>query len=106
MIDFTSERVLTLEEAVALPMLRKRGGEVPKTPSTIFRWIRKGLRGIRLESALRGGIRVTSEEALARFFERVTTARDGQEPVSPPRTPTQRHRASAKAAEACERAGF
>ena len=45
--------------------------------STVHRWRLKGTRGIRLESLLCGGIRVTSEEAILRFFDATTLAADG-----------------------------
>ena len=48
------------------------------SPSTCHRWRLRGCRGVRLETLLVGGIRVTSVEALQRFFERSTRAQDGQ----------------------------
>ena len=54
--------------------------ECPGRPhvSTIFRWARRGVRGIRLETVLCGGRRFTSRQALKRFHERVTAAADGR----------------------------
>lgn len=59
------ETVLTLPEAAAA--IPTQNGKRPSV-STIWRWCRKGLRGIRLEY-LRCGRRIlTSREALDRFF--------------------------------------
>ncbi|WP_182870877.1 DUF1580 domain-containing protein [Rhodopirellula sp. JC639] len=48
-----------------------RTGGRKRHRSTLYRWMTRGVRGIRLESALFGGERVTSIEALSRFFERL-----------------------------------
>ena len=59
-----TEKILTFSEAAR--RLPKVGGKRPH-PSTIWRWGRKGLHGIRLETRRVGGRFVTSEEALERF---------------------------------------
>lgn len=88
MIDATQEHLLTLSAATrTLPGRTGRGIHV----STIWRWAQRGVRGVRLETILIGGIRHTSREALQRFFERTTAAADGEAP--PARTPKQRERA-------------
>lgn len=48
-----------------LPRLRRNR---PVSPSTLYRWSTIGLRGVRLETTMLGGVRVTSEDALRRFF--------------------------------------
>ena len=59
------ETVLTLPEAAAV--IPTQNGKKPSV-STIWRWCRKGLRGVQLEY-LRCGRRIlTSREALDRFF--------------------------------------
>ena len=55
----------------------------------------KGVRGVRLETFLRGGIRYTSDEAIERFFAATTAAADGDTP--PVRTSRQRERAMQQA---------
>lgn len=45
--------------------------------ATCWRFIQKGIRGIRLESVLCGGKRFTSLEALQRFVEATTASADG-----------------------------
>lgn len=47
-------------------------------PSTVHRWRLRGARGIRLETILAGGARMTSAQALSRFFNATTAAADGQ----------------------------
>jgi hypothetical protein len=86
MVALLSESLLTLTEA------SKR---LPTRPhaATIWRWYTHGLRGRRLETAIVGGRRVTSVEALERFVAALTTERDGL-PVSPP-TATRRQRRAA-----------
>jgi hypothetical protein len=42
--------------------------------ATVFRWMTRGCRGIVLESYRIGGQRITSTQALHRFFERTQKA--------------------------------
>jgi hypothetical protein len=53
---------------------------IPGRPhaSTVWRWYRHGVRGVRLETIVVGGRRFTSHEAVQRFIARTTAARDGQ----------------------------
>jgi hypothetical protein len=44
----------------------------PVNLSTIFRWVMKGVRGVRLEALRAGGRWYTSESALRRFTSRLT----------------------------------
>ena len=66
MIDITAERVLSLTQAARL-LPRRRRGRKP-SPSTLYRWAKRGLRGVRLETVRVGGTLCTSVEALNRFF--------------------------------------
>jgi hypothetical protein len=63
------EEIFSLTEA-AKYVQRTFGGRKPCL-GTMARWCIKGLRGIRLESVKRGGERVTSKEAINRFFKRI-----------------------------------
>lgn len=74
MIDAGSEKILEMTDCAGF-VQRRFGGRKP-SQHTLYRWYASGLRGIRLETMKRGGTRVTSEEAVARFFERL--ADDGQ----------------------------
>lgn len=79
MIDVEKEQLLSLTEATrVVPALDGRRPHV----SSIWRWCRKGVRGVKLEH-LRVGRRVsTSKEALARFYENLANAPD-PEPQRP-----------------------
>jgi hypothetical protein len=77
-----------------------RGGR-PVSFSCVLRWITHGIPGadgqrVKLEAIRVGGRWLTSEEALARWAERLTPRLDS-EPAPAPRTPAQRRRASERA---------
>jgi hypothetical protein len=113
MIDLKAEEILTMAEAAAHPIVAKRRGGAALHVSTLWRWFMEGVRSkrrpgerIKLETCLQGlNRRVTSREALERFFERLTVDRDGAV-VEAPRTTRQRNRASAAAAARCARKGW
>jgi hypothetical protein len=65
------------EELIPLTDARK---EVPGEPakSTLWRWQKEGVGGVRLETLCYGGRRFTSLGALRRFAERTTAAADGE----------------------------
>jgi hypothetical protein len=96
MIDFEHEQVFPLQEA-ARRLPPRRGGK-PTHVDSLFRWATTGLKGIRLETILVGGVRCTSMAALSRFFAAQTELRDGRQAVAaPPPTATARRRASEEA---------
>ena len=101
MIDPNSETLLSLSEA-ARHLPRRRAGKRPHV-SCIYRWTTSGCKGVVLESLQCGGTRVTSREALARFFRRLTTG-DAAD-VPPARSVAQRERAAARAMKDLEEAG-
>ena len=71
MIDLQNESILSLSEAAkALPRVE---GKRPHT-STIFRWTRDGVRGVRLDSVRLGRRLCTSREALQRFVTALSEA--------------------------------
>lgn len=78
---------------------------IPGRPnaSTVWRWHRRGVRGIRLETCVVGGRRFTSRAAIQRFVERVTAAADGSAPAS---TPKSRAPAIAQAERELNQAGI
>ena len=82
------ENCLSLAEAARkLPRIR---GSKPPHPSTLFRWATQGRRTksgkiAHLEITRVGGTNCTSEEALARFFDRL----NGVEPTDVPKKPKQ-----------------
>lgn len=70
-IDIQNESLLSLTEATkALPRVN---GKRPSI-STLWRWCRRGLRGVRLEYIRVGRGIATSHEALNRFFNSLAAA--------------------------------
>ncbi|MCH7727048.1 MAG: DUF1580 domain-containing protein [Planctomycetes bacterium] len=72
------EGLLPLAEAAKI-LPRRRGRKV--ATSTLYRWAKRGLRGVCLEVVQVGGTTCTSRSALQRFFNRLTAA-------ARPKTPT------------------
>jgi len=62
MIDIVNEHLCRLIEAPY---------EIPSKPhlSTVVRWTRQGVKGVRLETVVFGGRRFTSREAIQRFIQ-------------------------------------
>jgi Protein of unknown function (DUF1580) len=72
-INLNSETPISLTDATrVLPPI---DGKRPH-PSTIFRWCKRGLRGIRLEYCRVGHRICTSQEALSRFVNRLAETDD------------------------------
>lgn len=92
------EKLLTLGQACRqLPGSR---GADRKHPATLTRYILRGSRGVggqvvKLEAIRDGNRWLTSEEALARFFERL--AASNPMPATAPRTARERAHAAAEA---------
>ena len=97
-IDVATESLKTLAKAAQT----LNGG--PVHVSTMHRWRLRGVRGVRLETVLRGGIRHTSDQAMARFFVATTAAADGE--PTPTRTIARRERNINQAETELEAAGI
>ena len=69
MIDIGSENLLTFRDAAEWLPRRSRGRKVAIT--TLWRWSTYGVKGVRLETARIGRLRMTSREALQRFSNRL-----------------------------------
>jgi hypothetical protein len=83
-VDVAIETIFPLSE---LPdRIPPRFGRKLSIP-TSYRWSTRGVRGIVLETVQVGGTRYTSVEALRRFTEALTRARDGRPPAE--RAPAQ-----------------
>lgn len=92
-VKLTDEKLLPLVEAV-----EKATGQRPHL-STCIRWCTRGCYGIKLESRVLGGKnRLTSEQAVLRFMDAVTAAKDGIVPT-PTMTPRQQTLAANRAAK-------
>lgn len=74
MIQTQSEQLIRISEVPSL--LPKRHGRKTHVAS-VYRWIKAGLSGVRLESVYVGGIQYSSLEALERFCQRVTEVKTG-----------------------------
>lgn len=71
-INLDTDELITLAEAArTLP-----GGAVHV--STVHRWRLRGVRGVRLPTLLRGGIRYTSRQAIASWIVATTAAGSGE----------------------------
>jgi hypothetical protein len=103
MIDANRETLVSLADVPAL-LPERRGSKRPHV-SCIYRWCQRGCKGIKLEWLQCGGTKVTSTEAIQRFFDRLTT-QAGSTPTEAPATIGARKRASDKAAAALEKAGW
>ncbi len=89
MCDLIDEVLLSTEAARAW-IGRRRGGLVPAR-STLARWMGRGVKGVVLESVRVGGLVHTSEDAVRRFFDRLSN------PGRPP-SPSRRRRAEIEVA--------
>jgi hypothetical protein len=85
-IEILVETLVTIPQASAL-LPPDETGRRPHI-ATIYRWMLRGVKGVRLETCLVGGKRFTSHEALQRFSEAVTRAAQGKAAV--PRQSTRR----------------
>lgn len=93
MTKLTDEKLYQLVEAV-----EKATGQRPHL-STCIRWCTRGCHGVKLESRVLGGTkRLTSEQAVLRFMDAVTAAKDGSVASDTP-TPRQQATAANRAAK-------
>lgn len=107
MIDVFSESMLTITQACRILPTGRNGARPQFT--TLWRWIRDGLKApdghlVKLEAIRIGCKWMTSREALARFFQRLTPA----EQVAPPsvRSPSARNRDAERAGQALAKKGI
>lgn len=92
MINAQTEELVVLKE---LPKRLPRRDGKQINLSTIYRWKNKGLYGVRLETCYHAGIQHTSLEAVGRFDEAVTIAKNG--PYIGPPTSVQKQKAKEEA---------
>lgn len=64
------EELITLTDACRILPRRRRGRQ--PSPSTLYRWAQKGIRGVRLETVQIAGTKCTSRRMLADFFQRLS----------------------------------
>jgi hypothetical protein len=107
MIDLGTETIVTFREALKHPMVRRRDGRPTTHVGKLHKWANCGVRGVKLETVLIGGIVATSQEALERFFQRINATRQScRDAAEMPRTPAKRRRENERAGELCAAAGF
>lgn len=92
-----------LTMSAAAKLIPSRSGKTVHR-KTVIRWIRKGCRGVRLEGWMHGGNWFTTEAALQRFSQELTSR--AVDPVVSRRTPAERAARVRKAREELERNGF
>lgn len=108
-INPETETTVSLTEAAKI--IPRRNGKRAAI-STIWRWCRKGIKGVRLEYIRVGRNIATSREALNRFYEALAQADPAPaEPVAQPKplwsaTPAARQVSIDAAARVLERAGI
>ena len=101
MIDIGSETVLTLSQAASEQPCRRQGKRVSTV--TLWRWSTRGCDGIVLETLQTPSGRVTSREAIGRFFQALTESRQAGSssatpaPLSGLRSASRRQRESERA---------
>ncbi len=104
MIDSLSETLISLADVPAqLP--ERRGGKRPHV-SCIYRWAQRGCKGVKLEVLQCGGTKVTSLEALQRFYERLSAASNGEPKALLSGSVKRRQRAADNATKELEAAGW
>ena len=95
-IDYETENIITLGEACRV--FPPNG----ISDATMARWIQKGVKGVKLETLVIGGRRLTSKESIFRFI-----AAQNADDAAPVRiTPAQRRRQSEAARKALQEAGI
>ncbi|OHB59997.1 MAG: hypothetical protein A2Y12_17205 [Planctomycetes bacterium GWF2_42_9] len=78
-IDLKTEKLIPLTQASKLlPQVDGKRIHI----STLWRWCKKGLKGINLEYIRTGSKIITSKEAMQRFFDAVTKLDETQPPQS------------------------
>lgn len=101
-IDVRDEKLMEMRDVCNLPWLSR-----PRTVSTIYRWAAIGIPGVdgtrvKLETLQEAGRRVTSEQAVLRFFERLARPAD----MSAARTQRDETKAVHRASAILEAAGI
>jgi hypothetical protein len=82
-LDLLAERAVPLSQVPRLGIIpvRRRGSRLDIR--TVYRWTGAGLSGVRLATMSVGGQRVTTVEALLRFFAAVSEAKDSRRAKKP-----------------------
>lgn len=95
MIEVTRDQLIPIRDVPRL--LPPRSSGRPVHISAVYRWVQRGVRGVRLETIQVGGTRYTSVEALQRFADHL--GRSKEQTPQQLTTPRQRQKQIARAAE-------
>ena len=87
MIDLSTEELIPISSVSKLLLFRPTGKRVHV--SAVYRWIQRGVHGVRLEAIRIGGTTYTSMEALQRFADR-RSPENREAPAVPATTATRR----------------
>ncbi len=102
MIDIETESLLTFSQAAAEQPCRRLGKRVSTV--TLWRWATRGSGGVILETLQTPSGRVTSREAIARFFLALTEQRQASSNSARPAPPLCLRRSPARRQRDSERA--
>lgn len=102
MIDIETESLLTFSQAAAEQPCRREGKRVSTV--TLWRWSTRGSGGVILETLQTPSGRITSREAIARFFLALTEQRQASSGSARPAPPLGRHRSPSRRQRDSERA--
>ena len=83
-IDINSQKLIRLADVRKLPNLPIGRNGKRLHIATLYRWVLRGVRGVKLEVIMVGGSTCTSEEAVQEFFDEVTRRRRGGEVAASP----------------------
>jgi hypothetical protein len=97
--------VALLEEEERIS-LTEAARQLNVSPSTVWRWAMRGVRGVKLETQVWGAKRYTTERALEEFREACTAAANGEKSSPQSRTPHRRQRDIEAAERELDRAGI
>jgi hypothetical protein len=98
-------RLSAAAKIVPVPKIDRAGNGANDKPArgvntaTLWRWCTEGVRGVKLESIVVGGIRYTSRPALERFFSATTAAADQGHAATSPGARRRKIEASERACE-------
>lgn len=92
-----------IEDLITLAYASQNFPGRPVALQTIHRWRLNGVRGVKLETCLIGGIRYTSHQAIQRFIEAQNA---GPSETTPTISPSQRQRQSAAARQELAKMGI
>jgi hypothetical protein len=99
------EQFLSFRDVGKLEWLPRRRNNSRPVASTVWRWFKIGVNGVRLQTIQIGRSLFTKEEWVKEFFEDSAAAKNN--PIQPPiQTPTRRKRAAARAQQRLADFGF